>query len=185
MKKKLNDKELVEQLQSGDTRAFDSIVAKYGRHIYNFIFTKIPDETIAKDILQETYIKVFVNLSKSDSYIENGKLKNWMLRIANNLAMDYYRKKTRKVSDSFHFDFFLPSEPLYSPFDSELEMEYEQLLTRVNNCREKLSLKNKEILTLRFDKQMTFKEIAELNGTTISSALGLCRNAVLAIRKKV
>ena len=100
MKKKLNDRELVEQLQSGDTRAFDSIVAKYGIHIYNFIFTKIPDETIAKDILQETYIKVFVNLSKSDSYSENGKLKNWMLRIANNLAMDYYRKKTKK--DIFH-----------------------------------------------------------------------------------
>ena len=90
----LPDGTLVQQYIAGNEQALSQLIERHQSRIYGFIYSKINDRDLCDDIFQDTFIKVIKNL-KTKSYNEEGKFLPWVIRIAHNLIVDYYRKNKK------------------------------------------------------------------------------------------
>ena len=86
------DEELVALYAKGDNTAFDVLLNRYKSSIYSYIFFIVHNKDLAEDIFQETFVKVIMTI-KQGRYVENGKFKAWITRIAHNLIIDNYRQE--------------------------------------------------------------------------------------------
>ena len=142
------------------------------------------DRDTAEDIFQDTFIKVIKTL-KRGVYNEEGKFLPWVMRIAHNLVIDFFRKSNRisVFENRDEFDIF----QLIS--DDMPNMEGEMIDRQVVNDLQKLIVElpddQKEVLTMRMYKDMSFKEIAESTGVSINTALGRMRYAIINLRKLI
>jgi RNA polymerase sigma-70 factor (ECF subfamily) len=89
------DEELVALYAKGDNTAFDVLLSRYKSSIYSYIFFIVHNKDLAEDIFQETFVKVIMTI-KQGRYVENGKFKAWITRIAHNLIIDNYRQERSK-----------------------------------------------------------------------------------------
>ena len=131
--------------------------------IFSFVMKKVQDENVADEITVSVFSKV---LAKLDLYDPNFQFKTWILTIAQNTVIDYWRKKNRENEDSTdNFDDFKnqfarsPEELLIS------EEDHKQIL----NIIESLDFNYQEIIRLRFFEEKSIKEIAEELGLTIAN----------------
>ena len=86
----LSDNELIARYQSGDEIALKTIILRYERRLFSYIMVSVKNKELAEDIFQDTFIKV-INTIRSGNYQEEGKFFQWIMRIANNLKIDYFR----------------------------------------------------------------------------------------------
>lgn len=179
---KLDDCELVTQYIAGQEPALETLIYRHKQRVYSFIYSKILDKEIAEDIFQDTFIKV-INTLKKGTYSESGKFLPWVLRIAHNLCIDYFRKNKRlptfKNTDNFDI-FSVISDP-----DNNIENQLikEQIDQDVFKLLAILPKDQREVIEMRFYKKMSFKEISELLDISINTALGRMRYALINLRK--
>ena len=88
---KLSDNDLIARYQQGDESALKMLIGRYGKRLFSYILISVKNRELAEDIFQDTFIKV-INTIRSGNYREEGKFFQWIMRIANNLKIDYYRK---------------------------------------------------------------------------------------------
>jgi len=102
-----DDAALVQDYIKGNERALEMLIIRHKLKIYNFIYSKVFDRDTAEDIFQETFIKVIKTL-KRGVYNEEGKFLPWVMRIAHNLVIDFFRKNNRipTFDNSDDFDIF-------------------------------------------------------------------------------
>ena len=187
MKKQLqlqDDAALVQDYINGNERALEMLIKRHKLKIYNFIYSKVFDRDTAEDIFQETFIKVIKTL-KRGVYNEEGKFLPWVMRIAHNLVIDYFRKNNRipTFDNSDEFDIFQligDGNPT-----AEKAMIEEQVVEDLQNLIVQLPDDQKDVLTMRLYKDMSFKEIAESTGVSINTALGRMRYAIINLRKLI
>lgn len=91
----LSDNELIARYQQGDESALRMLIARYEKRLFSFILISVKNKELAEDIFQDTFIKV-INTIRSGNYHEEGKFFQWIMRIATNLKLDYYRKIQRR-----------------------------------------------------------------------------------------
>ena len=91
-KTKLSDGCLISLYKKGNEEAFSYLVEKYTPKVYTSIYLIVKDKYIAEDITQEVFIKIIKTI-KNNKYNEEGKFLPWMMRIAQNLAIDQFRKE--------------------------------------------------------------------------------------------
>ena len=180
--KDLTDQNLIKQYLSGDEYALNQLVNRHKTKIISFIFSKVRDKSQADDIFQETFFKVIRTL-KSGKYNEEGKFLPWVMRIAYNLSMDYFRynKKSRLVrsNDQFNiFDLIKDGEE-----SKEHKMIQDRILIDLKNIIDKLPVNQQKVLQLRYYSNMSFSEIAENCNISINTAFGRMRYALINIRK--
>tara|TARA_A200000113_G_C8841511_1_gene347054 strand:+ start:61 stop:651 length:591 start_codon:yes stop_codon:yes gene_type:complete len=178
----LTDAHLVNNYIHGDEKSLEILVYKHKSKIYNFIFSKVFDRDIAEDIFQETFIKVIKTL-KNGVYNEEGKFLSWVMRISHNLVIDFFRKSNRmpkfEASDDYDvFQFIKDGSP-----NAENKMIDNQVIKDLQNLILKLPEDQKEVLNMRLYRDMSFKEIAEITGVSINTALGRMRYAIINMRK--
>src|SRR6056300_1261400 len=89
------DHVLVELYRSGNERALEVLIRRHQKRIFLQIFSKVQDRDVADDLFQETFIKIIKSLRRSN-YEEKGKFLPWAMRVANNTALDYFRREVRK-----------------------------------------------------------------------------------------
>ena len=181
---KQDDALLVSDYINGNERALETLVLRHKLKIYNFIYSKVFDRDTAEDIFQETFIKVIKTL-KRGVYNEEGKFLPWVMRIAHNLVIDYFRKNNRipTFDNNEEYDIFqLISDG--SP-TAERSMIDEQVVEDLQKLIVELPEDQKDVLTMRLYKDMSFKEIAETTGVSINTALGRMRYAIINLRKMV
>ena len=181
---KQDDALLVSDYINGNERALETLVLRHKLKIYNFIYSKVFDRDTAEDIFQETFIKVIKTL-KRGVYNEEGKFLPWVMRIAHNLVIDYFRKNNRipTFDNNEEYDIFqLISDG--SP-TAERSMIDEQVIEDLQKLIVELPDDQKDVLTMRLYKDMSFKEIAETTGVSINTALGRMRYAIINLRKMV
>ena len=181
---KQEDALLVSDYINGNERALETLVLRHKLKIYNFIYSKVFDRDTAEDIFQETFIKVIKTL-KRGVYNEEGKFLPWVMRIAHNLVIDYFRKNNRipTFDNNEEYDIFqLISDG--SP-TAERSMIDEQVVEDLQKLIVELPDDQKDVLTMRLYKDMSFKEIAETTGVSINTALGRMRYAIINLRKMV
>ncbi|MBS9766837.1 MAG: sigma-70 family RNA polymerase sigma factor [Flavobacteriaceae bacterium] len=180
----VSDSVLVKDYINGNERALATLINRHQQTIFGFILSKVKDSVLAEDIFQETFIKV-INSLKRKSYNEEGKFLPWVIRIAHNLIMDYFRqnKRMNKFDTTEDFDIFdfISDDSL----NAENSLVKEQIFSDIKRLVEELPKDQKEVLVMRIYKDMSFKEIAETTDVSINTALGRMRYAILNLKKMI
>ena len=183
-----DDRDLVKAYIEGEEKAFEALLMRHKDKIYRFIYMKVRDNDLAQDIFQDTFIKV-VNTLKAGSYNEEGKFLPWAMRIAHNLIIDYFRKnnKVRMISESSsqRDDFNIFHTLKLEDENVQDEMTREELQSQMVELIEHLPDSQKDILKMRIFKEMSFKDIAEIEDISINTALGRMRYALINLRKLI
>ena len=178
----LPDAVLVKNYISGDESALSVLITRHQSKIYGFIYSKVADRDLSDDIFQDTFIKVIKTL-KTKSYNEEGKFLPWVMRIAHNLVVDHFRKAKkmpfqRETEEYSIFNYMTDNAPTI-----ESQMITEQVEVDLTRLLDELPDDQKEVLVMRMYQDLSFKEIAELTGVSINTALGRMRYALLNLRK--
>lgn len=183
-----DDRDLVKAYIEGEEKAFEALLMRHKDKIFRFIYMKVRDNDLAQDIFQDTFIKV-VNTLKAGSYNEEGKFLPWAMRIAHNLIIDYFRKnnKVRMISESSskRDDFNIFHTLKLEDENVQDEMTREELESQMVDLIEHLPDSQKDILKMRIFKEMSFKDIAEMEDISINTALGRMRYALINLRKLI
>jgi len=179
---KLNDNELVALYKSGDAKAFEILLSRNQQKVFNYIYALVKDKALADDIFQDTYIKV-INTLQNGAYHDEGKYIQWVMRIAHNLVIDYYRKNQRfpimRTDESFDiFDFIDSREE-----SVEQKIIKDQTHSDVKRLIMMLPEEQRKVLVMRHWADMSFKEIADRTGVSINTALGRMRYALINMRR--
>lgn len=180
----LDDAFLVSDYINGNERALEALVLRHKMKIYNFIYSKVFDRDTAEDIFQETFIKVIKTL-KRGVYNEEGKFLPWVMRIAHNLVIDFFRKNNRIPTFDNNDDYDIFQLISDGNPTAERSMIDEQVVEDLQKLIVELPQDQKDVLTMRLYKDMSFKEIAESTGVSINTALGRMRYAIINLRKLV
>ncbi len=178
----IDDPQLIKRYTNGDERALNTLIHRHNQRLSSFIYSKVGDREVTEDIFQDTFIKVIRTL-KRGSYNEEGKFLPWVMRIAHNLIIDYFRKSNRMpyFEGTNNFDVFsiISDERL----NIEGQLIKEQIDVDLGILIEELPNDQKEVLTMRIYRDMSFKEISENTGVSINTALGRMRYALINLRK--
>ena len=180
----LSDAFLVSDYINGNERALEALVLRHKMKIYNFIYSKVFDRDTAEDIFQETFIKVIKTL-KRGVYNEEGKFLPWVMRIAHNLVIDFFRKNNRIPTFDNNDDYDIFQLISDGNPTAERSMIDEQVVEDLQKLIVELPQDQKDVLTMRLYKDMSFKESAESTGVSINTALGRMRYAIINLRKLV
>ncbi len=180
----MTDETLAMLYVNGDNRAFDLLLSRNQSKLFSYILFMVHDRDVADDIFQETFVKVVVKLQQG-KYLPSGKFGAWLMRIAHNVMMDWYRdQRTGKIVEA-------PKENDLSNvggkdlLDSNIENEFVnmQVLADVKKMMNKLPPTQREVVFMRFYQDLSFKEIAETTGVSINTSLGRMRYAILNLRR--
>lgn len=184
----IDDRDLVTAYINGDERAFEALLMRHKDKIYRFIFMKVRDSALSQDIFQDTFIKI-VNTLKAGAYNEEGKFLPWAMRIAHNLVIDYFRKnnKVRMVSESSSAreDFTIFHTLKLEDENVQDEITRQELEKQLVELIEFLPETQRDILKMRIFREMSFKDIADLEDISINTALGRMRYALINLRKLI
>jgi len=180
----LTDNELITRYVEGDEVALKQLINRHQKKVFSYILMSVKNRELAEDIFQDTFIKV-INTLKSENYKEEGKFLQWVMRIANNLKIDYYRKVQRMPvfesnSDFNIFDVLNGTDP-----SIEQKIITEQIYSDVKSLVKYLPEEQREVLEMRIYDDVSFKDIAELTGVSINTALGRMRYALINLRKLI
>lgn len=182
MKKNLiSDSVLVKSYIQGDEKSLEILIKRHKQRIYNFIYSKVFDRDLTEDIFQDTFIKVIRTL-KLGNYNEEGKFVSWVMRIAHNLVIDHFRKKSRIPKFDSNNDFDIFSVLRDNEIDVENKMIRDQILFEVKKIINLLPDDQKEVLVYRYYNELSFKEISEKTGVSINTSLGRMRYALINLR---
>lgn len=182
IKNQVNDAALVSAYIQGNDQAFETLVKRSKSKVYTTLYLIVKDRYIAEDLLQETYIKA-IDVLKSGRYNEEGKFLPWVVRIAHNLAIDYFRRDKRyptivledgsKVFNSFEFA---------EDSAEEIQLKEDQIVN-IRELIKKLPDEQREVLVMRHYEELSFQEIAAQTQVSINTALGRMRYALINLRK--
>ena len=180
---KLTDEDLVTAYAGGDNKAFDALLARHKTKLFNFILSLVKDTDVADDIFQETFIKVITTI-KQGRYHESGRFGAWIARIARNLAIDTFRQERAEATvsaDDADRD-ILNRRDISDGTVEDMIIDI-QIEDDVRRLVELLPPSQREVLTMRYYQDLSFKEIAELTNVSINTALGRMRYAILNMRR--
>ena len=180
---KYTDEQLVAAYASGDNEAFDALLLRHKSRLFTYIVQMVRDRDLADDIFQETFVKAITTI-RQGRYSDFGKFSAWITRIARNLAIDSFRAEKSEATvstDDTNFDVLNRrelSEETVEDAMIDLQIEHD-----VRRLVDELPEPQREVLMMRFNKNFSFKEIAEMTGVSINTALGRMRYAILNMRR--
>ncbi len=183
MKKVISDYELITRFIKGEEVCFEQLIHRHKNKVFAYISLYIRDQALAEDIFQDTFLKVFQSV-KAGKYSDNGKFLSWVMRIAHNLIIDNFRrvKQMNTISnDNYESDLFNSSK--LSDGNIENDLIRKQIQKDIRTMISNLPEDQKEVVILRHYADMSFKEIADVTGVSINTALGRMRYALINMRK--
>ncbi len=171
-----SDDELAALVKDGSAEAFDLIIDRYYRMVFNYLLRLLANKEDAEDALQDVFFRAAGAMAK---YRMEGKLKSWIFTIANNAAITKIRqRKRRRVVRGFMFGHAGGEEE--NPVDLIADESFEPAKTAANNeirrlleaAVDSLSFDQKQVFTLRHFSGLSFKEISKVLGVPLNTALG-------------
>ena len=181
--KKLSDNQLLNAYLSGNENAITALVNRHRRRIFDYIHMMVKDRDVADDIFQETFVKAITTI-KQGRYTDAGKFSAWITRIAHNLIIDFFRQgKSENTVSADQEDTDMLNRRDLSEENIEDILITTQINEDVRRIMDSLPELQRQVLDMRFYRNMSFKEIAEATGVSINTALGRMRYAVLNMRR--
>jgi RNA polymerase sigma-70 factor (ECF subfamily) len=165
--------ELIVGCKNGDAKCFSKIVDLYASRFYGYFYRLTGNREISDDLLSELFVKL---VEKISSY-RGGSFENWVFRIASNIFHDYLRAKQRqkRLIESWKQQLKSDAKELKQSDNDELDELQKQL--------EKLDADTRELITLRFYSQLSFKEIAKMRSEPIGTTLSKIHRGLNKLRE--
>lgn len=156
-REELTEREILELVRKGDREAYQGIVTRYMHSAYYIALGFVHNQQDALDISQEAFIRAFRKLRKFDL---NRRFFPWFYKLLKNLCLDHIKRR-RRLSE-------IPLEGIQVPTEDTEDREMKEILWR---GIEKLSFEQKEIIILRYFRQYSYQEIAEMTGKPIGTVM--------------
>ena len=180
--RQLTDNELITRYREGDSSCFEALLERYQAKVYGYIFSVVKDKETADDIFQETFYKVIVTIN-GDQYKDENKFIHWVMRIAHNLIVDYFRRNNKMP--------LVPNRPDCDVVDTlklhddnvEQSIMRQQTSRNVRKLVKMLPPEQRRVVILRHYGKCDFKDIAARTGVSINTALGRMRYAIINLRR--
>ena len=181
----LSDRVLLNNYLSGDRSAISELIERHSQRVRNYIGMMVKDDDVADDIFQETFIKA-VRVIDEGRYTDSGKFLSWVLRIAHNRVLDYFRreKSSRQLNEAEAGYDVLGTLRIAEPTaeDRLVQGEMEQTIRSLIDL---LPEEQQEVVRLRYYSKLSFQEIAEHTDVSINTALGRMRYALINLRRLI
>jgi RNA polymerase sigma factor (sigma-70 family) len=178
----VSEKKIIEKVLGGDANAFEELVLKYEKTVYNLALRMVGDRDDAFDMTQEAFIKAYGSLS---SFRGDSKFSVWIYRITTNVCLDFLRSKSRKqqvsltVSDDDDEDAQLDiPDPSSAP---EQQLMQKMSMQSVEEGLKTLPDKQRQILVMRELGGMSYAEI----GAALSLEEGTVKSRIFRARKRL
>lgn len=182
----LDDNRLVNLYIKGNEEALAILIKRHKQKVYSCIYLLVRNRTLTEDFFQDTFVKVIQSL-KSGNYYEDGKFSAWLLRIARNLVIDYFRKNKKMQTvpnvvneDGEEVDIF---SILKIEGDDRSAEEKMYIKKTMRSLIEELPYEQKEVVIMRAYYDMSFKEISDMTNVSINTALGRMRYSLINLKK--
>jgi len=169
------DAELVERYLAGDTAAFDEIMVRYERQIYRICYRFVENREDAMDLAQEVFIKAFEHLA---TFRRESSLKTWLYRIAMNHCINHVKKHSQEFVEVMEYTGSVHSR-VQDQLEEREQREHFRRLVKL------LPPKQKAILEMRINEQLSYEEIAKISGRSISTIKASVFFALEKLRKLV
>ncbi len=155
----LTDKELIEQSKAGNFTAFEQLVFRYDQDVLNIASRYTRSAEDAKDIYQETFIRVFKGLPK---FQQKSELSTWVFRIATNVCLTHREKKKRTATVSLDDENEDDAAGAYAVSDHKTDSQTHgnEISGRIESALQELSPQQKLVFTLRHYQDYKLKDIA-------------------------
>jgi RNA polymerase sigma-70 factor (ECF subfamily) len=183
MKSTKTDYELITGFINGDERSIELLILRHKSKVYSYINLYIRSRDLADDIFQDTFLKVVQSI-RAGRYQDDGKFISWVMRIAHNLIIDHFRHEKQMgivYNDDYDTDLF--NSRRLADDNVEDIMVRRQVLRDVRTLINGLPEDQREVVIMRHYAGMSFKEIADMTGVSINTALGRMRYALINMRK--
>jgi RNA polymerase sigma-70 factor, ECF subfamily len=180
---KKSDEEIIIDYLNGDRDAFNEIVNRYLKAIYNFTYRFVRDEKTAEDITQETFLKTWKNLKK---FKMKKSFKTWIFSIAKNTSIDHLRKRKDVQISAFDNE---EGGNFIEDNLKDVELKPDEIFAlsqdkkQIEKIISELSIVQKQVIILKYTNEMPLSEIAEIMDIPIDTAKSHHRRALLRMRK--
>ena len=183
MKSKMTDYELIKSYINGNEKSMELLILRHKSKVYSYISLYIRNRDLADDVFQDTFLKVVQSI-RAGRYQDDGRFISWVMRIAHNLIIDHFRHEKQMgivLNDDYETD-LLNSRKL-SDDNVEDVIVRRQVMRDVRRLINGLPEDQREVVIMRHYAGMSFKEIADMTGVSINTALGRMRYALINMRK--
>ena len=178
-----SDEQLISLYVDGKNEAFDALLERHKDRVFTYIYHAVRNEELANDIFQDTFVKAIMTI-KQGRYVENGHFPAWITRIAHNLIIDYYRQvKAENLQSTDDEDVNILNRKELADGTIEDSLVAIQIHNDIRRLVGALPANQREVLVMRYYKNMSFKEIADVTGVSINTALGRMRYAIMNMRR--
>lgn len=179
----LSDDKLVHSYANGNNEAFDELLRRYQGRLLNYLIQLVGNRQLAEDVFQETFVKAIVTI-RQGNYTESGKFGAWLSRIARNLVIDHFRQeKSEPTVSADNADVDILNRKELSDVTIEDDLVDLQIRDDVRRIIRELPHAQRQVLVMRYYRNLSFKEIAEKTDVSINTALGRMRYAILNMRR--
>lgn len=185
-----SDEELITAyLEDGDQAAFRTLVQRHQEQIFGYLMGMVKNRAVANDLFQETFLRVVEAMQdRRGSYTHKGQWLSWVMRIARNATIDHIRKQKKWADVSSGEE--EEGRSFWDTLSDEAPQADEQLHRTeqrewLDEHIEQLAPEQREVLLLRQETDLTFREIAELTDVSINTALGRMRYALKNLRRMI
>lgn len=149
---KFSDEEIVEKVRSSDQELYSVIIERYQRKLLRYATNLIKDEHKATDVVQESFVKAFINLNSFDT---DKKFSSWIYRIVHNETMNCVKKYPKETPLLEDMDF-------QSDENIENDFEQKETIAHVEKCLGEIPLLYSEPLTLHYIDEKSYTEISDI-----------------------
>ena len=180
----MTDEELALSYIDGNNRAFDLLLSRNQQNVFSYIIFVVHDRETAEDIFQDTFLKVIARLQEG-RYTNSGKFGAWVMRIAHNAIMDWYRDQSSRCIVKTTKDNDLSNIGGEDIIEGNIESTYvnNQVMSDVRRLLDLLPPVQREVVFMRYYQKLSFKEIADTTSVSINTALGRMRYALMNMRR--
>lgn len=172
-----SESDLIARARKGDMTSANQLLSRYQRPLWGFLLSLLGHQADAEDALQETCLKALRGLS---GYRDERKFKSWLFQIAYRESLTLRRRQKRApvtTEDADELESLADAEPL-----ATVRLESIEARQRLRACVERLPEAEREVVLLRLQRDIPFREIAEITGAPLNTVLGRMRNATLRLR---
>jgi RNA polymerase sigma-70 factor (ECF subfamily) len=172
------DEELIAEIKSGNMFAFDLIYRRYNKKIFKLVYLILKSEEESENIVQDVFLSFWVNRNKID---KNSSARYYIFTIAYNAAISVVRKKAKEKK----FLEYLLSLQRYDQGSVDLELEYKELLSQIDQIVENLPPRQKEVFLLHRDDELKYLDIGKRLKISVNTIENHMSRALRTIRSKL
>ena len=168
------------RLNKSQDAQVESIMAEHEAALLRYAMRLVNSSHAAQDVVQNVFIKLFKEFSQGSK--PSAQIRAWLFRVTHNEAVDYIRRESRFRNMQSRFK---DEEDSREPHDPAPARDKQEKLRMVLDCLDVLSESEKQVVLLRLDEGLSYKEIAMITGRTVGNVGNLLHHSVKKLGNKM